>query len=333
MSNSSKEELVQIAEWYLDNGIDEVIEEEPVNCFEQYKQKQLSKAPIVRATPQAMPEPITAQKTQTVSSSEPIIIKEEPTQQKPQQSSSEDLFKGHGSMSLQDALNKLEIKNKTLNIQTQVSNIMTPQEAIELSTKLAQQAQTIEELEQFVRDFDGCQLKKSATNTVFSDGCREADILVMGEAPGNHEDLEGIPFCGQSGQLFDEILKSIGLTRQKNLYITNTIFWRPPGNRRPTQEELDICKPFVEKHIALFKPKLIITAGATAMSLIFKEKISITKQHGMPVAYANDYMNSEECKAIPLYHPAFLMRQPSKKKEVWKDMLFIENMLKEHRIL
>ncbi|GKS78713.1 hypothetical protein wHma_07200 [Wolbachia pipientis] len=116
------------------------------------------------------------------------------------------------------------------------------------------------ELRSAVESFEGCEIKKTATNTVFSDGNPNAKIMLVGEAPGANEDLQGIPFCGASGMLLDKMLNAINLDRTK-VYISNTVFWRPPGNRKPTDLELDMCRPFVEKHVALVSPQILILVG------------------------------------------------------------------------
>jgi len=128
---------------------------------------------------------------------------------------------------------------------------------------VADKCHTLAELKHAVENFEGLSIKKTAANTVFADGNPKADIMAIGEAPGANEDEEGIPFCGMSGKLLDQVLASIELSRAKNLYITNSIFWRPPGNRKPTAEENAVCLPFVEKHIAIIKPKLILLVGST----------------------------------------------------------------------
>ncbi|CAN0576703.1 unnamed protein product, partial [Ectocarpus sp. 12 AP-2014] len=142
--------------------------------------------------------------------------------------------------------------------------------------RLAESAKNLDELKTIVENFNGCALKNFATNTVFCDGQPNAEILLIGEAPGATEDKQGIPFCGESGKLLDKMLKTIGLDRVRNIYITNTIFWRPPANRRPTPEEIKICSPFVEKHIQLLAPKLIILIGGTAATALLGKKESIT---------------------------------------------------------
>ena len=189
----------------------------------------------------------------------------------------------------------------------------------------AEACKNLKELEKAVKSFDGCSLKKMATNTVFADGDPKSEIMIIGEAPGNHEDLQGIPFCGDSGKLLNEMFKAIGFKRE-NLYITNTLFWRPPGNRRPTEDELAMCRPFVEKHIALMKPKLIVLMGATAMADVLKIHEPISKMCGKLFDYKNEYLKTP-IKTTVLFHPSYLMRQSSKKRETWLDLLLIKEFL------
>lgn len=200
---------------------------------------------------------------------------------------------------------------------------------VERARNIANQCQDLNDLKKAVENFDGCNLKKMATNTVFSDGNPDSEIMVIGEAPGNNEDLQGIPFCGDSGILLNEMLNAVNLTRKKDFYITNVIFWRPPGNRRPSEEELAICRPFVEKHIQLFAPKVIILVGATAMSAILGINEPITKIRGRFLDYKPDFL-SKNTKTFTIFHPSFLMRQPAKKKVAWQDMLSLENFVKNN---
>ncbi len=199
-------------------------------------------------------------------------------------------------------------------------------EWVKKAKDLADKATTLEELKKAVEGFDGLAIKKSATNTVFGEGNPKSDVMFIGEAPGENEDLEGRPFCGLSGQLLDKMLKFIGLERAKNFYITNTLFWRPPGNRKPTPEELAICKPFVEKHIALISPKVIILVGGTATFSVLGSKDSISQLRKVISPYNNEYLKKEvPCFAI--YHPSFLLRSPSQKKVAWDDLLKIKKYL------
>jgi uracil-DNA glycosylase family 4 len=194
------------------------------------------------------------------------------------------------------------------------------------SRNIVDSIKTLEELEVAINTFDGCDLKKGATNTVFADGIKTAKIMLIGEAPGASEDAEGIPFCGDSGQLLDNILKTINLSRKTNLYITNTIFWRPPANRRPTQEEIEICRPFVEKHIALINPKLLILVGATAVSSLLGPDLQISTIRQNYYSYHNPYL-ATPITTTALFHPAYLLRQPFQKKSTWLDLLKIQKFL------
>jgi DNA polymerase len=186
------------------------------------------------------------------------------------------------------------------------------------SRELADSAKTLPELESTVRTFTGCDLKKTAKNTVFADGTQGAKIMFIGEAPGANEDAKGIPFCGQSGKLLDNIIRSIGLKRS-DVYITNTVFWRPPANRRPTPEEIKICRPFVEKHIELINPELIVLVGSTAVESLLASQISMHElRHGF-YDYTNCYLN-HSIKTAVIFHPSYLLRQPYKKKLMWYDI-------------
>ena len=193
------------------------------------------------------------------------------------------------------------------------------------SRQLADQCNTIQELETAVKGYNGCSIKKMAINTVFADGKLGASIMMIGEAPGANEDKEGIPFCGQSGKLLNNILPSIGLKRE-DVYITNTVFWRPPGNRRPTPEELELCRPFVEKHIELVNPKVIVLVGSTAVESLLGNKFSMHQIRNEYYNYTNPYL-AKPIKTAVIFHPSYLLRQPSKKKLMWFDMLKLKTFL------
>jgi DNA polymerase len=191
--------------------------------------------------------------------------------------------------------------------------------------ELAMQAKDLKALEQAVHAFDGCDLKKLAINTVFADGNPNAEVMLIGEAPGANEDKDGIPFCGQSGKLLNNIILSIGLKRS-DAYITNTVFWRPPGNRRPTPEELEICRPFVEKHIALVKPKVIILVGSTAVESLLGSNVAVHDLRNSTYQYKNQFLDAS-IKTFVIFHPSYLLRQPGKKKLMWFDMLRIKGQI------
>lgn len=198
--------------------------------------------------------------------------------------------------------------------------------AIADARALADAAADLAALEAAVRGFDGCALKKTATHTVFAQGVATSRVMFIGEAPGADEDRQGVPFCGESGQLLDKMLGFIGLHRAENFYITNTLFWRPPGNRQPTPEELAICQPFVEKHITLVNPKLLVLVGGTATKAVLGEDRGITRLRGQKFTYKNDYL-AQEIPVRVIYHPSYLLRQPLAKKQTWADLLAIRDAL------
>lgn len=198
--------------------------------------------------------------------------------------------------------------------------------AVEEARALADAATTLAELEAAVRGFNGCALKKTATNTVFAQGVAESRLMFIGEAPGADEDRQGFPFVGASGQLLDLMLSFIGLKRSENFYITNTLFWRPPGNRPPTSEELEICRPFVEKHIALVNPTTMVLVGGTATKAVLGDSRGITRLRGQLFQYKNDYM-SHEVPVHVMYHPSYLLRQPTAKKQAWADLLALKKAI------
>jgi len=227
-----------------------------------------------------------------------------------------------------DAISKLALRSQGVDKEgAKAQPLIAMTQIIATAKKMAESAQNLTLLKEAVQNFDGCSLKKMATNTVFADGDPKSQIMIIGEAPGNHEDLQGIPFCGDSGKLLNEMFKAIGFKRE-NLYITNTLFWRPPGNRRPTEDELAMCRPFVEKHIALMQPKLIVLMGATAMADILRINEPISKMCGKFFDYQNQYL-TKPIKSTVLFHPSYLMRQPSKKRDAWLDLLMIKEFLEK----
>ena len=202
-----------------------------------------------------------------------------------------------------------------------------PSAAMAQARELADTCDTLQALREAVEAFDGCAIKKTATNTVFADGNPQSDIMFIGEAPGAEEDRQGIPFCGPSGRLLDDMLRHIGLTRE-NFYISNTLFWRPPGNRNPTAEEIEICRPFVEKHVALIKPKIIVLVGGISAKTMLGVNQGITKLRGKEYAYNNQYLG-QEAPAFALFHPSYLLRSPEQKKLAWQDLLDLQIRLAE----
>lgn len=198
---------------------------------------------------------------------------------------------------------------------------------LELARQLADQSSNLDQLRQNVINFDGCELKKMSTQAVFADGNLRGPVMLIGEAPGANEDASGVPFCGESGKLLDKMLACVGISRQDNAYMTNAVFWRPPANRRPTQHEIELCRPFVEKHIYLVRPKLLILVGSVAATSLLGNNLSISKIRQEYFSYTNQYLAKPVMCAV-IFHPAYLLRQPLQKKTTWQDLLRIQQLIK-----
>jgi uracil-DNA glycosylase family 4 len=185
---------------------------------------------------------------------------------------------------------------------------------------LAASAKSLEELQALLGAYDGCGLKLRATQLVFADGNPDAEIMLIGEAPGAEEDRQGKPFVGRSGQLLDRMLAAIGLDRTK-VYIANTVPWRPPGNRAPTPEEMALCLPFLHRQVELVAPKLVMTLGNPAMQTVFNTTTGITRMRGK---WSTVTIGNHFADAIPTLHPAHLLRTPAAKQQAWRDMLSLK---------
>jgi uracil-DNA glycosylase family 4 len=191
--------------------------------------------------------------------------------------------------------------------------------------RAAHAARSLDELKAALEAFEGCPLKDTATNLVFADGNPAARVMLIGEAPGADEDRIGRPFVGASGQLLDRMLAAIGLDRT-SVYITNVLFWRPPGNRTPTPAEMAACLPFVERHIELVGPEILVLAGNAAAKTLLLRTEGITKIRGRWFDYQSPGM-PRPVPTMPIYHPAYLLRQPAQKREAWRDLLAIRERL------
>ncbi len=165
--------------------------------------------------------------------------------------------------------------------------------------------------------FDGCALKKTATQLVFSDGVPGSRVMLVGEGPGGDEDRIGRPFVGRAGQLLDRMLSAIGLDRRQ-VYIANVVPWRPPGNRTPTPEETQACLPFIRRQIELADPEILVCLGALSAQTLLGIKSGITRARGSWMTYSRD--DGRPVRALPMLHPAYLLRQPAQKRAAWADM-------------
>jgi DNA polymerase len=184
-------------------------------------------------------------------------------------------------------------------------------------------ATSIAELRAEVEGFTGCPLRVAGVNTVFADGNPAAELMLIGEAPGAQEDRVGLPFVGPAGQLLGRMLAAIGRDRT-SAYITNVTFWRPPGNRTPTPEEVETCLPLVHRHIALVKPKVIVALGAVAARTLTGDATGIMRLRGQ---WRTITVDGRDYPLLPTLHPAFLLRQPDAKRLAWTDLLAVKAKL------
>jgi uracil-DNA glycosylase family 4 len=194
--------------------------------------------------------------------------------------------------------------------------------AVMAAREAARSAGSLEELRAILERFEGCALKASASRLVFADGSAESRLMLVGEAPGAEEDRLGLPFVGRSGQLLDRMLAAIGLDR-KQIYIANIVPWRPPGNRTPTPVETQICLPFIQRQIELANPEILVTVGQPSTGALLGVQ-GITKMRGRWFAY---HTGTREIRAMPMLHPAYLLRSPIAKRQAWRDLLAIKKAL------
>jgi uracil-DNA glycosylase family 4 len=195
--------------------------------------------------------------------------------------------------------------------------------------EIAAACQTLDELKAAIDAFTLCPLRATATNTVFAAGRPGARVMLIGEAPGRDEDLQGLPFVGRSGQLLDRMLAAIGLDRHGEdnaVYISNVLPWRPPGNRAPTTAEAAMCLPFIERHIVLAQPKLLVLLGGAAAKFVLGVNDGIMRLRGRWRAYTSPD-ERVELEVLPTFHPAYLLRQPAQKSLAWRDLLLLKQRL------
>jgi DNA polymerase len=198
--------------------------------------------------------------------------------------------------------------------------------AVAQAQALAAQADTLEALVAAISAFDGCPLKfeGGATQAVVWRGVADAPLMVIGEGPGQEEDQRGQPFVGRAGRLLDKMLGAAGVAER--VFITNTVFWRPPGNRTPTPSEQMVCLPFLERAIALVRPKLLLLVGGASAKAMLKTDTGILSLRGRWHEWRSAD-GSQELPAMPTLHPAFLLRQPGAKKRAWQDLLTLTERL------
>lgn len=279
--------LVELLKWYVDSGIDEALEKEPVNRLAP-KPAPLAPRPSEQsAVAPAAPQPVAAP---------PVGVTGGPDR-------------------------------------SSQAELISREETTRSAREAAAAASTLAELRDALANFDGCALKKTAKNLVFADGNPEGALMIVGEAPGGEEDRQGLPFVGPAGKLLNLMLNSIGLDRDQ-VYFTNILPWRPPGNRSPTDSEIAACLPFVKRHIELVTPKILVLVGGTAAKTLLDKSQGIMRLRGHWYSYEmSGQMPGESSETIgpidtrALLHPAYLLRSPAQKRETWMDLLEIRQRL------
>jgi uracil-DNA glycosylase family 4 len=290
-------EIAELLAFYASAGVDDALEDAPINRFAEVKPK-----PAERPRPPAAP-----------------IVESRPREQPAAQPRFEAASPGQRSAPGLDASNIPDAP-------VRMATAAVPDEAQALlARQLAASASTLEELRQHMAGFDGCNLKFTAKNLVFADGNPNADLMLVGEAPGRDEDLEGLPFVGRSGRLLDRMLAAIGLDRNA-AYIANVIPWRPPGNRTPTPHETEICRPFIERQIELVNPKVLVNLGGPSAKTLLNTTEGILRLRGNWRVHTTAW--GIAIPAMPTLHPAYLLRTPAHKKLAWRDFLEVKAKLK-----
>jgi uracil-DNA glycosylase family 4 len=229
------------------------------------------------------------------------------------------------SESLRQAAPEIETRSRA---PRHVPGANSPEAGEGSARALSEAAPDLETLRSAMADFEGCALKRTATQLVFADGVPGSRVMLVGEAPGADEDRTGRPFVGRAGQLLDRMLNSIGLDRQ-NVYIANIVPWRPPGNRTPTLQETQMCLPFLERQIQLANPEYLVCLGGSAVRTLLGAEGGVMRARGSWFAYPRQ--SARQIPALAMLHPAFLLRQPAHKKFAWADMRALASTLKASR--
>lgn len=210
--------------------------------------------------------------------------------------------------------------------------LVSGMESLGDARSLAQSAKTLDELRAALESFQGLSLKRTATQMVFADGVQTAKIMLVGEAPGADEDRMGLPFVGVSGQLLDRMLAAIGLSRETNVYISNVINWRPPGNRSPSDSEIALSLPFIQRHIEIINPAVVVFVGGVSAKALLQSSLGITRLRGRWVDYTSEGL-SLPVPALATFHPAYLLRSPAQKALAWADLLSLKKKLQALKIV
>jgi len=286
-SAPDRQDLAALLRWYVDMGVDCPVEEAPVDRFAQSL---------------AQPRPLAQPSLSRASAASPPPRPSPPQLQR---------------------LAPSPVAPVAPPVAARPAAALSQDSAVASAREQAASAGTLDELRERLSGFEGCALKNAATQLVFSDGAPDARLMIVGEGPGAEEDRMGKPFVGKAGQLLDKMLAAIGLDRT-NVYIANVVPWRPPGNRTPTPQELALCLPFIRRQIELVSPDFLVLLGASSAQTLLNEKEGIMRLRG----HWHEYdCGGRKIKALPMLHPAYLLRAPLKKAQAWRDLRSLRHAL------
>ncbi|MEQ8320007.1 MAG: uracil-DNA glycosylase [Rhodospirillales bacterium] len=292
-------ELHTALQWHIDAGCDECVADEPVDRFAVSKEA-MAKADMAKADmAAAASDDAPAAPGAAPNTSGQVAASTAASQNAP-------------GISRGAKVNPQEVDNNR---------------QIRTAVEMARAARTIDELRDALAGFEGCPLRKTATNLVLSDGPADARLMFVGEAPGADEDRQGVPFVGPSGKLLNAMLESVGLFREQVL-ISNTVFWRPPGNRTPTTQESAVCHPFIERLVEIVNPAVLVCVGAPAAHTMLGQTQGISRLRGKWYEFQTS-QQSHPIAATAMFHPAYLLRTPIKKRDAWADIRMIAKRLSE----
>jgi uracil-DNA glycosylase len=285
-NGSGSAELAAVLEWYREMGVDQAVEDRPVDWLARGD-----------ARPGAHLQPLAAPTDDREPARDPAPARNVPTR---------------------DALARPAAQGPTRQFPT-----AAPDAAVHSARAAARDAASLDELGATLARFDGCSLKATAKNLCFYRGTAKSRIMLIGEAPGRDEDIEGKPFVGRAGQLLDKMLAAIQLGEQ-DVHITNIVYWRPPGNRTPTPQEAQVCRPFLERQVELVAPEVIVLLGGAAAKHILDVAEGIMKVRGK---WRDLEIGAHKARVIATLHPAYLLRTPAAKRLAWRDLLTIRAVL------
>lgn len=296
------ETCIQLLKWYQDIGVDNVLSEQPLNWLARGDHP--PGAEMMRDIHAAQPN-----NTPGISTKERTKFQHN--------------FGGEKSFAppatSSNQAHALSSPPNRANVQAPVPSDNTIVDA----EQAAKSATSLKELEDSINQFEGCSLKRTATNTCFFRGAQKSHLMVIGEAPGRDEDRAGLPFVGRAGQLLDKMLAAIDLD-EESVHITNTVYWRPPGNRTPTPHEIATCRPFLERQIQLVQPRALLLLGGAAAKSLFQTSDGIMRVRGK---WRKVLIGGEEISAIATLHPAYLLRTSAAKRHAWQDLCTLNKTL------